>query len=332
MKYFKSIFLYTILAFSMLTGCEKEELQNEIKFKAVVHKSTKAPIQNSWYAMTDPDFGIFAYRSESDQSSLYISNARCTNDKTNVENLWYTTPTSYWPASGTLTFIAYSPYMSSGVSCNGSSLTVEKFDIEPQDDFLYTKPADATGLTSTSTGERYEYGNGTYTTATGVPVKFRHSLSLVQVNVKTDSPGSDIVITSIRFGGFSRYGKLTADDSGSVWSQTSGSYSPQVFSGEQAVGTSSVQIGTMNMFIPTNLTDSHKILVSYKIAAKDVNGNPIPEGGGTVTDYPVELNSSSLTSFEPGRKYVLTLNINSKQMTFTASAKDWEDSNSEITL
>ncbi len=314
------------------TGCGKDEPQNEIKFKAVVHKSTKAPIQNSWYAMTDPDFGIFAYRTEGGSSNLYFSNALCTNDGANAENLWYTTPASYWPASGTLTFIAYSPYKTDGVSCNGNSLTVDSFDIQDQDDLLYTIPADATGLYASSTGERYEYGNGAYTTATGVPIRFRHSLSLVQVNVKTDSPGSNIVVTGIRFSGFDRYGKLTADNSGTAWSQKSGAYSPQVFSGEQAVGTSPVQIGTMNMFIPTSLASMHKLLVSYKIAAKDVNGKPIPEGGGTVTDYPVELNSSTLSAFEAGKKYVLTLNINSRLMTFTASAKDWEDSNSEITL
>lgn len=333
----KSVYKYIAYLICMAglfaaTGCGKDEPQNEIKFKAVVHKSTKAPIQNSWYAMTDPDFGIFAYRTENGKANIYLSNSLCTNDRTNAENLWYTTPTSYWPASGTLTFMAYSPYMSNGVSCDGNSLTVESFDIESQNDLLYTRPADATGLTAASAGERYEYGNGIYTTATGVPVKFRHSLSLVQVNIKTDSPGSNIVVTKVRFSGFNRYGKLTASNSGAVWTQKAGSYSPQIYSGEQAVGISPAQVGTMNMFVPTALSSSHKLLISYKIAARDVNGNLIPEGGGTVTDYPVELNSSTLSAFEAGKKYVLTLNINSRLMTFTASAKDWEDSNSEITL
>lgn len=330
MKALSSI-LGMCIVLASVASCGKDDAQNEITFKAVVHKSTKAPITHSWYAMTDPEFGIYAFRSEGGQSSLYISNARCTNDK-NPENLWYTTPTSYWPASGTLTFMAYSPFMASGVSCDGNSLTVDSFDISSQDDLLYTIAADATGLTAASAGAQYGYDDGASTTATGVPIRFRHALSLVEVRVKTDSPGSNIVVTGIKFSGFNRYGVATTNNSGAVWSQKAGSYSPVIFSGEQGVTVSSSPIGSMHLFIPTTLASSHKLLVSYKIAAQDIYGNVIPEGGGTVTDYPVDLSNSTLSQWEPGKKYILTLNINAKQMTFTASANNWEDSNGEINL
>ena len=334
MKALSSI-LGMCIVLASVVGCGKDDTQNEITFKAVVHKSTKAPITHSWYAMTDPEFGIYAFRSEGGQSSLYISNARCTNDK-NPENLWYTTPTSYWPASGTLTFMAYSPFMASGVSCDGNSLTVDSFDISSQDDLLYTIAADATGLTAASAGAQYGYDDGASTTATGVPIRFRHALSLVEVWVKTDEYSQDFgfQLTSAKLNGFDLIGSLNVQNSVASWPKTgkSGNFAPALLNKTDdpinVTATSTIVANDPVLLIPSSLSDKF-LEVSYKMFVKDLSGNSID--GGSVDNMQIPL-SGAVTEFLPGKKYIITLTINGSDMTFNVKPYDWYEANGDINI
>lgn len=338
-KRMKSIFninrLYPVLAMAAAlcssTSCFKvvEVPLNAIKFETVVHKSTKAPIMTNTYANTDPEFGVFAFFSDTDVAEqTYFQNLLCTNNAQThsqsgyPDGVWYTTPASYWPASGALTFVGYSPYMESGVSCDapGMFLSFTAYSVAPQDDLLYSLPADASRLVKDET------------TIDGIPIQFRHALSMIQVSVKTDAPGSHIALTGLKLGGFHLKGNGTVSATGARWSNLTGDFSmsfyPATVGDQYLVTTEPQAVGSNVLVLPETLTEKGQcLLVSYSIAAVDTNGNPISEGGGSVVDYPVYLKKSDLAELQSGKLYRLVLNIGAIPMLFSADAIDWEEGN-----
>lgn len=171
MKYFKSIFLYTILALSMLTGCEKDkESDVAISFSPLAQKSTKTVMLGTTYE--DEGFMVSAWRNG---TNLYFQNAQVST-KASETNWQSTNFDCYWPISGSLSFTAFSPYSASakGVLTNSDgSVSCSRYTINNQTDM----------------GTDFCYANATRTDCAAdrspVDMVFHHALSLILVKVAT---------------------------------------------------------------------------------------------------------------------------------------------------
>lgn len=325
----------------LLSSCVKDNpitQEREILFQAVSYKaSSKAPIQNTYYNWDDPDFGTFAFLTLGGSTTSYFSNLQTTNDvkaggSGDQNKLWYNTPKAYWPLDGTLAFAAYSPF-NAGKSFTveadaaNSAIRIQNFAVAPQDDLLYSLASDAQGYTYESTLTPYlPDGENAVPNAVGVPIKFRHALSLVSVQVKTN--GNNVALTGLKLGGFAAQGTCITSSGAAKWSGHSGEAIVDIYSGEELLvkDAAAKKFGVSGLVIPVDSFRDEALLVSYRIAAVDVNGNPIAEGGGSVVDWPIYLKSSdTLTSLEPGKHYVLTLVLGAHEMRFSATTTDWEN-------
>lgn len=109
---------------------------------------------------------------------------------------WRTSPTAYWPKSGSLTFFAYSPADISGVSIDENGVSITDYSIQgDSDDILVADPAkDKTFATNGS----------------GVAMQFRHKLARIKVKVKAEEVNS-IQIKKIILKNIYTQGSLSAD-------------------------------------------------------------------------------------------------------------------------
>ena len=136
-----------------------------------------------------------------------------------ASNLWAPEGTTfYWPKSGSLDFICYSPYSDSGnpvVTENKISFSSWDVGANPDVDLLYADKM--TGLTQNATTYYYN----------GVPVLFRHALSRLQFSMslaysEITSPTGDktkweVTVNSATLKDVRRQGSVDIDYDGSVW-------------------------------------------------------------------------------------------------------------------
>ncbi len=198
----KSVFA-ALAALAALAACTKNEVTpqqsapQQVSFTPLNGKlSTKALIDGTSYATTDPTFGSLAYyvpngnwnaKMSDTDTKLYIPTSEISYNSTN--SVWTTAKPYYWPKSGSLTFFAYSPYnyqetgsattpitVAAGTNNDGIVISSYNVDAHQDTDLMvadFTKSKDKTAN---------EF-NGGYT---GVPIVFQHKLAqIVGINLET---------------------------------------------------------------------------------------------------------------------------------------------------
>ena len=178
-------FFLAALAIAAIASCTKNEVNeivgdNQITFQTVVGPSTKALIDATTYATTDPTFGTVAYYNATGEtfptnSKPYIPESEVTYQT----SFWSTVTPYYWPKNGFLTFFSYSPWsINESVSCSETDgITISNYDVSAAQGVDIMVADVKTEMKSNGT-------NGGYN---GVPTIFRHKLSqLVDVQFKTD--------------------------------------------------------------------------------------------------------------------------------------------------
>ena len=200
-----------------LTACTNnyrvDEPQSEIVFQVANH-SAATRVEDYKTEYKSVPFGTYSWFKgvDSADDKAFMENQSVSYDEPN--NRWVPTGTTYyWPKSGSLDFISYSPYTADGTNAPKPVVTEDgisypEWDVaaNPDVDVMYAdKVTGQTGNTQT-----YFY--------TGVPTLFRHALAKVAFNIqaayltKTAPTGDvtrwEVTINSITLGNILSSGTL----------------------------------------------------------------------------------------------------------------------------
>ena len=323
----KKVFALAALVAVALTSCVTNEVvtpEGEIAFKAVNYKNTKAvvngPISGTTYPTTE-HFGVYAYHSLTAWSTSYTPNTYMDN----VEiwkngGVWKNhTQSYYWPKTGMLSFVAYSPYeFGTGTVSAPATEGVAFTDFTTTNDFAAQIDLMATDVVKDLAKA---------TPVVPVPVAFKHLLSQVKVAVKPAATNyaangvTSITIDKVVLGGVNSVADYASVDGAVVANGWSGHATPIVYTYLNAAqtvaldATEGAAVGTAALVIPqTNATRQFTInyTINYAGGAKDV-----VEGAtfNVAADY----------AWEMGKIYTYTVTIGvGDEITFTPSvSSDW---------
>ena len=322
----KKIAFIAALAIAALASCSKsveEGFNSEIVFQVARHKGvTKADDYKTDYQAVP--FGAFAWYkgvSASDNTTFM------TNQKVSFSDpVWKPEGTTYyWPKSGSIDFICYSPYTADGVDAplptiteNGISYPAWNVGAHPTVDIMYADKV--TGLTANSKTYFYD----------GVPTLFHHALAKVSFQIKqsymsvTSDTGdttsweitvSDIILSDILTSGSLN---LTLNPDGtwnkpSVWDSTGGTKeNVDLLDSDITLDGTNQGLVSDLMILPQSLTDGQKVTITVTIKTyRDLNDGNGPQLVLTETDIPIEglLSGGSLDHIGVNQNVTYTFNI-----------------------
>lgn len=365
-----------ILASALVAACgcmkiQEDNTRPEIFFNAVAHKSaaTKAaekdgPVEGAFYGYDCPEFTVFlSYLSTGTwpadiSSAKAYAKATCSSDP-DLE-IWYSNPATYWPVSGTLTFVGFSPAsVASEYDTKTGVLTCSDYSISAQKDIMYSCAADAANLSSAT--DNYKPAEGVDKQDTpGVPIIFRHALSQVSVTVDAASsltPDVMFKLTSLRLTEDAtkslavNQGQTVAATAVSWRDEGDKKYDHTLVSsattikknGTKFISDSNSEIaGNQGFLIFPQDASKPKLYISYEQyqnsgltesqynALADKSGliaedNVVWAKAGSVTDKAIDLTASNLTRFVAGKKYILNLTLSAETISYSPSVYDWTE-------
>ena len=339
----KKFFILAAAAVVALAACTQNQLDpasqkaREINFSTVAGLNTKAPLSGTVYKTTDPTFGIYCYAltagktwsANSGDGQLYMDNVEISYNSTDL--IWEPASTYYWPLSGTLTFVGYSPY-----GCNGTvayapatkTLTVTNFAqaeaVDDQEDLMWaTTNSDLTDNQSTYTSE------SATSTLRGVNEVFHHSLCQVKFNVKKAAGLEDYTLTvnSITFDAYSK-GTLTVTNDSPAWSAQA-KQDAFVFDTEGVdvvapnYANDFAAFGVANMPVPQTLaTGVQTFTITYSLEKGGVD-----LGSKTVSAQ--DLLGATVTSWAANTIYNYNIVIDLTKIYFNPTIVDWTTGSSQ---
>ena len=357
----KKYLILSISALLALAACSKQEpvdgVQHEISFLTANYLSTKAGGDTqaaSPVKFSNADFGVYAWFNGKD---VFMENEKVAQ----VGTLWKTVDnTFYWPKTGSLDFIAYSPYNEGTPAVATDKISWTKYTVSDKD-LMYADKA---------CGQQENINPGTYnavSAANGVPTLFHHALARLSFKAKAsflsytnpeekDAQGNvvvaastttwEVTLLSAKISGISNTGdlalSLTEDgawepEGGAkprVWKNASGSVSPIelvsdtngiVLSDKEEAPLYVGEDGKARSFfvLPQNLLAATQTLaVKFHIKTTLANRQVIEE------DYEQTLDLkdiSSLAAWEMNQNIVYTISIKPTSSVDPANAGDPSD-------
>ncbi|MBR4808715.1 MAG: fimbrillin family protein [Bacteroidales bacterium] len=349
----KKFFFLAATAIVALAACTKNEIdttnQKEISYNAVTGKNavTKAIINTAYYATTDPAFGIWGLYQADDWSTNHSASVWIGSSASAATQITYGVDAAstvgseawrnragvdYWPLTGSLVFMGYSPYANVSskaaisVAANKATLTVTNFQTTTGswvDDLMWSDAVEATANTT-----NYDADGNNTATYNGVPVVFHHALSQIAVYAKTDKDyaAQDYTFTITAL-------SVTVDDNATLtvaddltnaptvtWTEPATDATRTVLSAASpALTTSYVKQGDSFLVIPQTLTAAQDIIsVTYKVAHNGV------ESTATKTINLTAGDSEALTAFAANTKYNLNLVFSINEILYSPDIIDWE--------
>ena len=348
----KKCFILAAAAVVALAACSKNNIENsvpkEISYNAVTAKNqvTKAIIDHAYYAPSDPAFGIWGLYQESGWATDYaVDKFWVGTDEDEaaqisyVSSTWKNSATNYWPLSGSLVFMGYSPFTDDGSNAisaaisktteeqvNYVTLTFSSFSSEAGSFTTDLMWSDAVEKSTNDTGYDHDGNDGTDTQYDGVPVVFHHALSQIVVKAATAidyaAQGYTFTITGL---------SIIADDVATLtvkdnlsdaptvsWTEPATDKTATITPTGTALNTSMVAQGPAILLIPQTLTAEQDILrVNYKVVHNGVTSNKRVDinlnGGSEVT----------LTSLAANTKYNLNLTFSLSEIKYSPDVADW---------
>ena len=224
----KKYIILAVVALAASAACTKvevaQEAQREISFE-VANRMTKANVKYE-----NGDFGTYAWFNNTDPFMV--------NEKVGlVSGVWKTVDhTFYWPKTGSISFISYSPYSGPTPVVEKDKITYPSYTVADVD-VMYADRA-------TCSSNVDEVNDGVDSGYTGVPTVFRHALAQLSFDIKAnfleyDDPVNhshtewEVTVTSAKISGFKNTGKLelNIDTDGKTWKKP-----------EETVGTEKVNV------------------------------------------------------------------------------------------
>lgn len=299
-----------VIAALAMVSCMKETIvtRDAITFAPVASKPTKAIIEGTDYPV-DETFAVSAFYNG---SQPYFSGVTATK----ASSYWETESPEYWPLDGQLVFHAYSPASASGVSLSASGVSATDYTIQ--------------NTTQMTTDLCYASAtvNDCAAHPESVDLVFSHALSQVVFRVKaagyysTNTTTVSLAMTSLSLSGICSVG----DFSSGSWSNWETPYTytlssattPLTYDGEHEPETIVI---CSYLFVPQEIPADANINVGYSIT-QTISGDDY-----SLANPPVSIAlRNSVTEWQPGKKYVYTLNIGLNNLiNFTASAANWGD-------
>ena len=353
----KKIALLAVMSFAALAACTKNEPapsvseQQEITFASpIMSPATKAATEIADNFPKENDFAVFAHYYESGYITLaegiqYMDNVRVTYGATPGTNgSWGSNPAYYWPKGGSLTFAAYAPYMTTGVTYDATGIHFSDYKIadsaENQVDLLFSERAyDKTSADQTDPNPYYY----------GVQINFLHALSSIKFNVAMDPTLAastldyEFVVTNIKVlnaysqGNFNQ--KLTDGKDKTTPAAASGDwFDYQDETDYVAYNDATAGISLTNAEVKETVTGDNAtnlILLPQKmkhVSAKDVKVRVtyemrhkyMDEEEYITTVSEVSLNSSdSVKEWLRGKRYVYTLTLGLEEIRFAPKVEPW---------
>ena len=311
------ILLYIIGA-ALAPACSQTEVEkpdDAICFAPVASKPTKAIISGTTYP-TGESFVVSAYHNG---TAAYFEDL--TASYSSSLTLWATAVSQYWPLAGSLSFYAYSPASSSGVSISSAGVSAEDYTIQ-------TAAQMTTDLCYASASVADCASHPDY-----VPMTFSHALSQVVFRVKaagyysTASSTVTLEMSSLSMSGIYSVG----DFSGGSWENQNTEQTYSLSSSTTALtydgsnNPETIEVCSY-LFLPQQLGPNAAINVGYSII-QTVSGTNY-----TLENAPVTIPlGSSLTEWQAGKKYIYTLNIGMNNVIrISVSAVPWQDDGENI--
>ena len=310
----KRLLTYIILAAAAVTAsCTKNTVDlpygGAISFAPVAEKSTKAIIEGTTYPTTE-SFAVSAYHGGSD---AYFEDLVASYNSSIT--LWETSTAEYWPLDGSLTFNAYSPSSASGVTITSAGVTATDYTI--QTSAQMTTDLCYASATVADCADHPE----------SVPLVFSHALSQVVFRVKAASyyANTTLTLNSLSIAGIYSVGDFT----GSAWENQDTEYiynlsstpTNLTYDGENVPETIEL---SKYLLLPQTFGSNAAINVDYGV---DLGG------GRTFANPPVSIPlGSTIAAWEPGKKYIYTINIGIDTINFTATAAAWQEQEGGVTV
>lgn len=324
----KKIAFIAALAIAALASCSKSVesgIQSEVVFQVARHKGvTKASPEDYKDNYQGVPFGAYAWYkgvSASDNTDFMKNQKVSFSDP-----VWKPEGTTYyWPKSGSIDFICYSPYTADGVDAplptiteNGISYPAWNVGAHPTVDIMYADKV--TGLTANSKTYFYD----------GVPTLFHHALAKVSFQIKqsymsvTSDTGdttsweitvSDIILSDILTSGSLN---LTLNPDGtwnkpSVWDSTGGTKeNVDLLDSDITLDGTNQGLVSDLMILPQSLTDGQKVTITVTIKTyRDLNDGNGPQLVLTETNIPISalLSGGTLTEIGINQNVTYTFNI-----------------------
>lgn len=341
----KKFFILAAVALVAGAACSKVETyeasQQEVTFQVAKYLPTKA---NVVYDTTIP-FGTYAWFTADDDANA-TDESKGVDFMVNetvgfVSPVWKTTVhTFYWPKTGTIDFISYSPFNGTNATADSNpavtKTTLTYTDIVAGDvDYLYADKVTCTSNTAnTQAGDITIENNADGTSYTGaqyagVPTLFHHALAKLSFKVKanfltwgtgTDKTDWKVTLIDFKVGGLFTKGNLALnwDATNGVWTKPAGEIwaNPSVKSSEQDLCTTDLVLTTdyqdlaaLNKayVLPQALsTNDQQVTIRLKIETTLANGNPLIEYFEKTFDL---KDISSLGSIKMNQNVVFNVNI-----------------------
>ncbi|MBO4657726.1 MAG: hypothetical protein J5639_08145 [Bacteroidales bacterium] len=337
----KKYFIIAAAALVAMSGCSKienapEAVQREISFEVANNLNTKA----TGVLYENGAFGTYAWFNNTDEFMV--------NEKVDkVGSVWKTVNnTYYWPKTGSISFISYSPF--SGTNNNANSVPViTKNSITYTDvtvgstDLMYANRATCSSNVNEVTDD--DTADSGFS---GVPTVFNHALAKLSFKIKanfveyTDATTNstttwDVTVTSAKISGFKTKGnlELTLNSDGktwdkpvtnigtttdpvnvNIWTNASGATSAQELidattypTGVLLTTTAQDLAAASGFVLPQQLTsDTQKLELKIKIKTNLPNGRSIEESFNPVIDI---KDISSLQAWQMNQNIVYTIKI-----------------------
>lgn len=342
----KKYFILAAAALVTLAACSKNEIESsntpkEISFNAVTAKNqvTKAINDKTYYAPTDPAFGVWGLYQATNWSTNHSNSVWVGSDASTSAQISYANNTwknaasvDYWPITGSLVFMGYSPYVNvSGnaaiaVTDNKATLTVTNFQTTTGDwvdDLMWS---DAVEKSANDTN--YDADGNNTTTYDGVPIVFHHALSQIAVYAKTDKDYAaedyTFTITGLSVTVDDNATLTVADDLSAdptvTWTEPATDATRTVLSAASAALTTSyVKQGESFLVIPQTLTAAQDIItVTYQVVHNGVTSTATKNISLTAGD------SVALSTFAKNTKYNLNLVFSIEEIKYSPDVVDWE--------
>ncbi len=327
----KSLFLAAIATIA-LASCTQNELtieRQEIGFSPLQYKAvnSKAIIEGNKYP-SDLSFGLYAYHYDGTSNKLYINNATCSYDET--AKTFISDPIAYWPLSGTLGMVAWSPQTITATYDLANKKLSVPFVAAGREgdlvDLMYSTPLSGLDKTKQTVSYSPEDGSSVTGGGAGVDITFNHALSQIVVNAKVADTYTGAVynITGLSLQSMDDNNTLNVTENATPvasWGTASVKTATfSIFSGTSAnLDTGGANVGSAVLVIPQALdANQQKLVVNYQMTYNGVT---------TSTSRDVYLNSgaSPLTALAMGKKYTLNLTISADKIQYSPSiAVDWD--------